>query len=150
MGWDCTAVITGDDDYDCEVFYCGDPSAPELDTDPVARSWAWEKPLRRSWRTAWVVLGLLAALLAALLLGASRPALDFLLNENLFWLLWLCFLGVVMLRRLWYLRRMRRQLAAGLAPDPGNWRRDRRWQQTVVVLFLVCWMLPLVGGMLPL
>lgn len=77
MGWDCTAVITGDDDYDCEVFYCGDPSAPELDTDPVARSWAWEKPLRRSWRTAWVVLGLLAALLAALLLGAPRPALDF-------------------------------------------------------------------------
>ena len=52
MGWDCTAVITGDDDYDCEVFYCGDPSAPELDTDPVARNWAWEKPLRRSWRTA--------------------------------------------------------------------------------------------------
>lgn len=150
MGWDCTAVITGDDDYDCEVFYCGDPSAPELDTDPVARSWAWEKPLRRSWRTAWVVLGLLAALLAALLLGAPRPALDFLLNENLSWLLWLCFLGVVMLRRLWYLRRMRRQLAAGLAPDPGNWRRDRRWQQTVVVLLLVCWMLPLVGGMLPL
>ena len=62
MGWDCTAVITGDDDYDCEVFYCGDPSAPELDTDPVARSWAWEKPLRRSWRVALVFLGLLVAL----------------------------------------------------------------------------------------
>ena len=40
MGWDCTAVIFGDDDYDCEVFYCGDPSAPELDTDPVAWGWA--------------------------------------------------------------------------------------------------------------
>jgi len=153
MGWDCTAVITGGDDYDCEVFYCGDPSAPELDTDPVARSWAWEKPLRRSWRTAWAVLGLL---LAALLLKAvlpGRPALDFLLNENLSRLLWLsalCLLGVVMLRRLRYLRQMRRQLAAGLVPDPGNWRRDRRWQQMVVVLFLVCWMLPLIGGMLPL
>ena len=44
MGWDCTAVIFGDDDYDCEVFYCGDPSAPELDTDPVAWGWAWEQP----------------------------------------------------------------------------------------------------------
>ena len=152
MGWDCTAVITGDDDYDCEVFYCGDPSAPELDTDPVAQSWAWEKPLRRSWRTAWVVLGLLAALLLKAVLP-GRSALDVLLNENLPWLLWLsalCFLGVVMLRRLWYLRRMRRQLKAGMVPDPGNWRRDRRWQQTVIVLFLVCWGLPLARGMAPL
>lgn len=152
MGWDCTAVITGDDDYDCEVFYCGDPAAQELDTDPVARSWAWEKPLRRSWWAAWVVLGLLAVLpLKAMLSG--RMTLDALLNGNLFWLLWLAALGslgVVMLRRLWYLKRMRRQLAAGMVPDPGDWRRDRRWQQAVVVLLLVCWSLPLVGSAAPL
>lgn len=142
LGWDCTAVITGDDDYDCEVFYCNDPSAPELDTDPVARGWAWEKPLRHSWRVAWVVLGLLVVLPLVKAVCPGQSALDYLLNENLFWLLWLAglyLLGIVMLRRLWYLRRMRRQLAAGMVPDPGNWRRDRRWQQTVIVLFLVCW-----------
>ncbi len=37
-----------------------------------------------------------------------------------------------------------------MVPDPGNWRRDRRWQQAAIVLFLVCWGLPLIGGMLPL
>lgn len=143
MGWDCTAVICdGDQAFDVEVYYCGDPSAPELDTDPVARGWAWEKPLRRSWRVAWVALGVLVALPVLLTALSNRSALDYLLNENLFWLLWLAglyLLGIVMLRRLWYLRRMRRQLAAGMVPDPGNWRRDRRWQQTVIVLFLVCW-----------
>ena len=154
MGWDCTAVIMGDDDYDCEVFYCGDPSAPELDTDPVAWGWAWEKPLRHSWRVALVVLGLLVALpLVLSLLAPGRSALEALLDQNLFSLLalvFLCLLGVVMLRRLWYLRRMRRELAAGMVPDPGSWRRDRRWQQTVLVLLVVCWLLWLFSGAAPL
>ena len=130
MGWDCTAVILGDDDYDCEVFYCGDPSAPELDTDPVAWGWTWEKPLRHSWLAAWAVLGLLVALPLLMVVPVpGRSALEALLRQNLFALLWLaviCVLGVVMLRRLWYLRQMRRQLSAGLVPDPGNWRRDHR------------------------
>lgn len=153
MGWDCTAVIMGDDDYDCEVFYCSDPSVPELDTDPVAWGWAWEKPLRHSCRVAWVVLGLLVALPLLMAALTGRPALDSLLNENLFCLLGVaagCVLGVVMLRRLWYLRRMRRQLVAGLVPDSGNWRRDRRWQQAVVVLLLLCWLLWLFSSAAPL
>ena len=145
MGWDCTAVIFGDDDYDCEVFYCGDPSAPELDTDPVAWGWAWEQPLRHSWRMAWVMLGLLVALpLVLSVLVPGRSMLEVLLRQNLFWLLWLVvavLLGIVMLRRLWYLRRMRRELAAGMVPDPGNWRWDRRWQQAVIVLLLLFWFL---------
>lgn len=150
MGWDCTAVMFGDDDFDCEVYYCGDPSVPELDTDPVAWGWAWEKPLRHSWRVALVVLGLLVALpLVLSVLAPGRSALEALLNENLFWLLWLaflCLLGVVMLRRLWYLRRMRRELTAGMVPDPGNWRRDRRWQQAILLLLLVCWGLGLASN----
>lgn len=145
MGWDCTAVIFGDDDYDCEVFYCGDPSAPELDTDPVAWGWAWEQPLRHSWWMAWVMLGLLVALpLVLSVLAPGRSMLEVLLRQNLFWLLWLVvavLLGIVMLRRLWYLRRMRRELAAGMVPDPGNWRWDRRWQQAVIVLLLLFWFL---------
>ena len=70
--------------------------------------------------------------------------LEVLLRQNLFWLLWLVvavLLGIVMLRRLWYLRRMRRELAAGMVPDPGNWRWDRRWQQAVIVLLLLFWFL---------
>ena len=145
MGWDCTAVIMGDDDYDCEVFYCGDPAVPELDTDPVAYGWAWEKPLRHSWRMAWVMLGLLAVLpLVLSVLAPGRSMLEVLLRQNLFWLLWLVvavLLGIVMLRRLWYLRRMRRELAAGMVPDPGSWQRDRRWQQAVIVLLLLFWFL---------
>ena len=154
LGWDCTAVIIGDDDFDCEVYYCADPSVPELDTDPVAWGWAWEKPLRRSWRVALAVLGLLVALpLVLSLLAPGRSALEVLLDQNLFWLLYLaflCLLGVVMLRRLWYLRRMRRELAAGMVPDPGSWRRDRRWQQAVIVLLVVCWFLWLFSGAAPL
>lgn len=150
MGWDCTAVITGGDDYDCEVFYCSDPSAPDLDTDPVAWGWAWEKPLRHSWLVAWAVLGLLVALPLLMAVPVpGRSALEILLGQNLFGLLWLatiCALGVVMLRRLWYLRQMRRQLAAGLVPDPGDWRRDHRWQQAIILLLLFCWMLPLAGS----
>ena len=154
LGWDCTAVITGDDDFDCEVYYCHDPSVPELDTDPVAWGWAWEKPLRHSWWVALAVLGLLVALpLVLSLLAPGRSALEVLLDQNLFWLLYLaflCLLGVVMLRRLWYLRRMRRELAAGMVPDPGSWRRDRRWQQAVLVLLVVCWLLWLFSGAAPL
>ena len=154
MGWDCTAVIMGDDDYDCEVFYCGDPSAPELDTDPVAYGWAWEKPLCHSWRVAWVVLGLLVVLpLLLTALAPGRSALEVLLRQNLFCLLGLVaivLLGIVMLRRLWYLRRMRRELAAGIVPDPGNWRRERRWQQAVIVLLLLCWFLLVFSRTAPL
>ena len=154
LGWDCTAVIIGDDDFDCEVYYCGDPSVPELDTDPVAWGWAWEKPLRHSWRVALVMLGLLVALpLVLSVLVPGRSALEALLDQNLSWLLYLaflCLLGVVMLRRLWYLRRMRRELAAGMVPDPGSWRRDRRWQQTVLVLLVACWFLWLFSGAAPL
>ena len=145
LGWDCTAVIIGDNDFDCEVYDCHDPLVPELDTDPVAWGWAWEKPLRHSWRVALAVLGLLAALpLVLSVLAPGRSALEALLNENLFWLLYLaflCLLGVMMLRRLWYLRRMRRELASGMVPAPGSWRRDRRWQQAVIVLLVLCWLL---------
>lgn len=153
MGWDCTAVIVGDDDYDCEVCYCNDPSVPELDTDPVAWGWAWEKPLRHSWGVAWAVLGLLVALpLLMAVLAPRKLVLEALLCQNLFWLrlVVMFVLGVAMLWRLWYLRRMRRQLAAGLVPDSGSWRRDRRWQQVIILLFLLCWMLPVISNMAPL
>lgn len=149
MGWDCTAVICdGDQEFDVEVYYCGDPSLPELDTDPVARGWAWEKPLRRSWRMAWAALMLVALTVLPVALSGT-PALECLLALRLYQMFWMpimfC-LAVMSVRRLWHLRRLRRQMAAGVAPSAGNWRRDRRWQQAFTLLFLLFWLLMLSGN----
>ena len=98
------------------------------------------------------IMSVMSALVLSVLVP-GRSVLEVLLDQNLFWLLYLaflCLLGVVMLRRLWYLRRMRRELAAGMVPDPGSWRRDRRWQQAVIVLLVVCWLLWLFSGAAPL
>lgn len=152
MGWECAAVLTGGEET-CEVFYCADPSAPELDTDPVARCWAWEEPLRRSWRRGWAILGCLLALPVLLWALSGRSALELLLRldwNHLPFFAFFCLLGAAMLRRLWHLHRMRRELAAGLVPDPGSWKRDRRWQQGLFTLLLLCWGLWLFTAVTPL
>lgn len=149
MGWDWATVIEGDEDSDFEVYYCSDPSAPELDTDPVAWGWAWEKPLRRSWQGGWFFLALILAALVLPMAVSGKPALECLLALHLFQLFWpmlVLFLAVTMVRRLWHLRRMRRQLAAGVMPSAGNWRRDRRWQQAFTLLFLLFWVLMFFGN----
>lgn len=144
MGWVFASSLTPD----YEVFYCDDPSAPELDTDPVAWGWAWEKPLRRSWRMAWAALVLVALTVLPVALS-GKPALECLLALRLYQMFWMpimfC-LAVMSVRRLWHLRRIRRQMAAGVAPSAGNWRRDRRWQQAFTLLFLLFWLLMLSGN----
>ena len=149
MGWDWATVIEGDENSDFEVYYCSDPSAPELDTDPVAWIWAWEKPLRRSWLAGWLCLALILGVLMLPMVISGKSLLERLLNLKLYWLFWLLFLiflAVVMVRRLWHLRRVRRQMAAGVLPPAGNWRRDRRWQQVITLLFLLTWLLMLFGN----
>lgn len=146
MGWDCAAVICGGGDIDCEVYYCNDPAVPELDTDPVAFAWAWEKPLRRSWWAGWLYLALILAVMALPMLISGKSVLECLLAPQLYRLFWLpivfC-LAVMIVRRLWHLRRIRRQLAAGVVPSAGNWRWDRRWQQVFTLLLLLFWVLML-------
>ena len=117
MGWDWATVIEGDENSDFEVYYCSDPSAPELDTDPVAWIWAWEKPLHRSWLAGWLCLALILGVLMLPMVISGKSLLERLLNLKLYWLFWLLFLiflAVVMVRRLWHLRRVRRQMAAGV------------------------------------
>lgn len=124
MGWSYAAQI-----YDCEVYYCDDPIAPELYTDPVTLRWDWEKPLRRDMWICRFFLALAIVVLAAPLVVPGKSALDRLLDARLFSLLWLLlmlFLGILAARRLWTLGQMRRQLAEGLLPPPGDWRRHRR------------------------
>jgi hypothetical protein len=149
MGWDFAAVI----DMDYEIYYCDDPAVPELDTDPVARSWAWEKPLDRSWRNGWLtLLGL--ALLMALPWLARRDLspLETLLTLSpvQFYLLVILvpLMAVWTLWQLWKIRRIRRQLSAGLMPKTaGNWRKSHRRWNVIAVLLLLYWVLVSVGNL---
>lgn len=152
MGWDCTAVITGgDDDFDCEVFYCGDPSAPELDTDPVAQKWAWEKSLKNAWRWGWIFLLLFAALAVFLLYHciSQETTVAWFLKMGpelvLVWLLYAVgiFGGVRKLLGVW---RTRNLLDAGVAPPhTGNWRKSRCLMVLMTFLLLSFWTVHLAG-----
>ena len=45
--------------WDYQVYVCEDPAAAELETDPVAASWAWDRLLRKQRRhmlLAWIFL----------------------------------------------------------------------------------------------
>lgn len=147
MGWVFAASIT----TDFEVFYCGDPTAPELQTDPVAWGWAWEKPLRRAkWEGLFCLL--LFPLLAALSLFLDDSPLEFLLSMPVPLLasyLIAPLLAVYGVRELLAVRRARRALAAGLTPEfRGNWRKSRRWWRLFALLYAAYWLVCGLGGLL--
>ena len=147
MGWVFAASIT----TDFEVFYCGDPTAPELQTDPVAWGWAWEKPLRRAkWEGLFCLL--LFPLLAALSLFLDDSPLEFLLSMPVPLLasyLIAPLLAVYGVRELLAVRRARRALAAGLTPEfRGNWRKSRRWWRIFALLYAAYWLVYGLGGLL--
>ena len=62
LGWAYAAQMN-----DYEVYYCDDPAAAELESDPVAQKWAWDKSLKSAWRQGWLELFLFAALAVFLL-----------------------------------------------------------------------------------
>lgn len=144
MGWDYAMAM----EMDYEVYYCDDPAVPELDTDPVAYSWAWEKPLRRSWWGGWLWLVLSLCLPAVFLLGplfGEPTALELLLNarfSHLYGLLVLTPLLLVMgLRQLVKVSRARKALAAGVIPvSGGSWKRNRSWWRVMILLLLGYWL----------
>lgn len=140
MGWVFASSLTPD----YEVFYCDDPSAPELDTDPVAWGWAWKKPLRRARWDGLLCLLCLMLLLAAPPLFLGDTPLEFLLSMPLRLMagyplaLLLAAHGV---RGLLAVRKARRALAAGLTPEfRGDWRRSRRRWYLLAVLVAVYWL----------
>jgi len=148
MGWRFYAVAGRNWDVDFEVYYCADPAAPELDTDPVAYGWLWEKQLKKAWRDGWLIpLVVLAALVAffAMLLRNTTP-LQLLLSMPaplLFALLVLWpLLMAISARQLWLVHGLRRQVKAGLMPEhDGSWRSSRLWWRIVTWLLLTYWVL---------
>ena len=145
---------------DYRVWYCENPNAPELYTDPKSLSWAWEKQLKKlRWN------GLICVLLILLWIAwqlrqiwGGNPVERFLYGMWAIWLfvLWWGGRGLYdTIRQLWGVRRLRRKLDAGIAPDHAGdvakalGRRRRReisdWTG-IVLLALFCVSLVLTGS----
>lgn len=152
LGWVYAAELR--EEY--EVFYCGDPAAPELESDPAVQKWAWEKSLKRGWRNSWLLLlgyaGLLAWVLW-LLVMAEEPV-ETLLKGGAVLALSIPLLFAVafghILRRLRSVRRARRLLDAGIAPPhTGDWKRMRRLDVFSFVCAWALWVIVLVHNFAP-
>ena len=150
MGWTYAGELRGQ-----EVYYCDDPAAAELESDPVAQRWAWEKSLKRSRREAWLGLLALAALGAWAFWGVpDREApVDWLLEKGpaMVLLVAIIALGVLaFLRQLAGIRKTRCLLAAGIAPaHTGGWKRSRRFLLLAEAVMLVFWALQFAGIFYP-
>ena len=147
MGWTYAAAI----ERDFEIFYCDDPAIPELFSDPMSYGWAWEKQLKRARRNAWGLLLLPLFVLVMLMLSAQKTVLQTVLNMSVFLMfvtVVLCPLLIVLCaRRLWVVRMLRKQIAAGVKPERnGNWRKNRLWWRVIVLLYLLYWV-SYSGGM---
>lgn len=123
------------------IYRCDDPDAPELNTDPQVLALALDTVRRRERSAAlttllWVVIFPLVRwggglLLLFLGLGTWRAA----------WGVALLILGTVRaVRKLLYLRRLRKQLAAGQMPERGPYTHRHAYRaQAVSALVVVLW-----------
>lgn len=132
------------------IFYCLDPDAPELQTDPVAESWLVEKMLKRIRRElvlSWLFLLVCMGLFAFRLLRSETPVEDLILGTDaeivfasvlLPWLVW------ETVRALRRIRCARRQTAAGFPrTHTGNWRKERRQAAVGLTLLVIFYILAL-------
>lgn len=121
LGWQYAADLG-----DYRVWYCDDPGAPELYTDPMSLSWAWDRQLRRLRRNGaiCVLLILLWAAWQFRLVWSGNPVERFLYGWWAIWafVLWWAGRGLWdTARQLRAARALRRKFAAGIAPDhTGN------------------------------
>ena len=146
LGWAYAAQMN-----DYEVYYCDDPAAAELESDPVAQKWAWDKSLKSAWRQGWLELFLFAALAVFLLYHciSQETTVEWFLRKGpelvLVWLL--CAVGIFSgVRKLLSISGIRHLLDAGVAPPhTGNWRKSRCLMVLMTFLLLSFWTVLLAG-----
>ena len=122
MGWRRACPL-----WDYLVYYCFDPTAPDLYTDPATQAWAWEKLLRRTIRRTLLCIPLLALWLFLqfddLWSGGGRPVERFLMGMWAVWLFALWWVGQALwdlIRHVRGVTRLKRRLAAGVSPARGD------------------------------
>ena len=117
-----------------QVYYCFDPAAPDLYTDPATQAWAWSKLLKRTARRSALAVVLWAAWTALQLddLWSGQLVERLLMGMWAIWLFVLWFVG----RELWQLarqllgvRRQRNRLQAGVSLERGDPARAVRRQR---------------------
>ena len=117
-----------------QVYYCFDPAAPDLYTDPATQAWAWSKLLKRTARRSALAVALWAVWTALQLddLWSGQPVERLLMGMWAIWLFVLWFVG----RELWQLarqllgvRRQRNRLQAGVPLERGDPARAVRRQR---------------------
>lgn len=117
MGWKYVAALGA-----YQVWYCDDPDAPELYTDPATLSWAWDRQLRRLLRNGLicVLLILLWTAFQFRQIWSGHPAETFLYGMWAIWLFVLWWAGRALwdtARQLRAVGKLRRELTAGIGPD---------------------------------
>ena len=152
MGWRRACPL-----WDYLVYYCFDPAAPDLYTDPATQAWAWEKLLKRTARRGVLALLLLAvwAVLQFDDLWGGHPVQSFLMGMWAIWLFVVWHAG----RELWQMvrlvrgvRRQRKQLEAGVPLERGDPARavKRRMRSEVIrwatIVLLYVFLMTLVAG----
>ena len=153
LGWRPACTVGGD----YQVYYCFDPTAPDLYTDPETQAWAWGKLLKRAlWRSG--LSGLLLLLWAALQfdgLWSGHAVQLFLMGM---WAIWLFVILYVVrevweaVRTVWGIRRLKRRLAAGVPMERGDPARAVRRQRIrqiadwTAIALLAGWILVIACG----
>lgn len=142
MGWEFSAYIQDGQEY--LVYYCTDPEAPELHTDPVARNWAWRKSLKS--RLVFQLVCIVAMFfLSVLQVFHGEPVLETILEmQTSQWFLGIVCIPVVILLSKQSLRiyRVLKEMDAGVAPvTTCDWKRERRMEMLLSVMMLAAWLL---------
>ena len=122
MGWRKNGTLWA---YD--VYYCFDPTAPELYTDPETQSWAWKKllgkTLRRSVLVGFLLLLWLFLQFDDLWTGSGHVVEKFLMGMWAVWLFAICWAGEALwdiVRHVRGVAKLRRRLEAGVPLEPGD------------------------------
>lgn len=152
MGWRRACPV-----WDYLVYYCFDPAAPDLYTDPASQAWAWEKLLKRTARRGVLALLLLAVWTALQFDGLwSGHAVQLFLMGM--WAIWLFVILCVVrevwetVRTVWGIRRLKRRLAAGVPMERGDPARAVRRQRIrqiadwTAIALLAGWILVIACG----